>query len=195
MSSGNLGVVLEPLPSEPAGDDAWQSADDIGDFRQGSPLSRWALARFLVGRAIAEAVGRTLFVLAAGLLALAAVSEWVLHVTVLAVLLAVIAIGDLLLRAVLRAILRRLTAADRYGPIEARLRALVRETRGDVLRELRRLGLPSHSATLPLLALRLAGSRRAATLERLRAFRVDAVVPQARVDELHLLLRGAAGDG
>lgn len=181
------------LPPPVPDDGAWQSADDVGEFRPGSPLSRWALARYLVGRAIAEAVGRTLLLVAVAVLALAGVAEWVAHWTFLAVLLAVFAVGVLILRALLRAVLRRLTAADRYGPVEARLRDLVRDTRADVLAELRRLGLPAHTVTLPLLGLRLAGRRRAETLARLREFRLDAVVPRGRVDELHLLLRSAVG--
>jgi hypothetical protein len=185
--------VRPALPDEPAEDGEWLSADDtddVGQFRRGSPLSRWAFARYLVGRAIGESVGSTLLVLALALLALAAVSQWVLHSTLLAVLIAIVAIGVLLVRAVLRAVLRRLTEADRYGPVETRLRELVSDTRGDVLRELRRVGLPSHTVTLPLLALRLIGKRRAATLERLRGFDIDRAVPKARLDELHMLLGG-----
>jgi hypothetical protein len=102
----------------------------------------------------------------------------------------VLAVIVLLVRATLRAILRRLTEADRYGPLETRMRALVADTRGDVRRELRRVGLPSHSITLPLLAVRLMGKRRTATLSRLREFDIDRAVPRARLDELHLLLRG-----
>jgi hypothetical protein len=178
------------LPEEP-----WISADDVGEFRQGSPASRWALARYLVGRAIAESLTRTLLLAAAVLLGLAALCYWGAHVTVAAVLLALVGFGVLLLRTGLRAVLFRLTAVDRYGPVEGRLRQLVRDTRADVRRELRRVGLPSHTATLPLLAIRLAGKRRKATLARLREFRVDRVVPQARLDELHMLIRSAAGGG
>lgn len=178
------------LPDEPAEDGEWLSADDVGEFRQGSPLSRWALARYLVGRAIGESVGSTLLIVALVLLALAAVSQWVVHSTLLAVLIAIVAVGVLLIRAVLRAVLRRLTEADRYGPLETRLRELVSDTRGDVLRELRRVGLPSHTITLPLLAVRLAGKRRKATLERLREFDIRRAVPKARIDELHMLLGG-----
>lgn len=178
------------LPDEPAGDGEWPSADDVGEFRRGSPLSRWALARYLVGRAIGESVGSTLLIVAAVLLALAALSQWVVHSTLLAVLIAIVAVGVLLIRAALRAVLRRLTEADRYGPVETRLRELVSDTRGDVLRELRRVGLPSHTFTLPLLAIRLVGKRRAATLARLRAFDVGRAVPKARIDELHMLLGG-----
>jgi len=182
-------------PALPAGEsEPWVSADgEVGEFRQGSPLSQWALARYLVGRAIGESVSRTLLVVA-GLLLLAAVAvQWGLHLTLVTVLIVIVLLGVLLLRWLLRAILRRLTAADRYGPIEERLRELVSDTHGDVLRELRRLGLPSHLWTLPLLALRLAGRRRAETFERLRAFDIDRAVPKARLDELHLLLRDATG--
>jgi hypothetical protein len=182
--------VHPALPEQPAEDGDWLSADDIGDFRQGSPLSRWALARYLVGRAIGESVGSTMLVVALVLLALAAVSQWVVHSTLLAVLIAIVAIGVLLIRAVLRAVLRRLTAADRYGAVETRLRELVSDARGDVLRELRRVGLPSHTITLPLLAIRLIGKRRKLTLTRLREFDITRAVPKARLDELHMLLGG-----
>jgi len=184
------------IPDEPPDDGTWVSADDlgggadVGDFRPGSPLSQWALSRYLVGRAIGESVGRTLLLVALGLLALGALSQWGLHLTFLTVLLVILAVIVLLVRSVLRAVLRRLTATDRYGPIEARLRALVSDTHGDVLRELRRVGLPSHTITLPLLALRLAGKRRTQTLTRLRTFDIDQAVPKARLDELHLLLQG-----
>jgi hypothetical protein len=169
------------------------SADDVGEFRQGSPLSQWALARYLVGRALGESVGHTLLVVALVVLALAAGCQWGLHSTFFAVVLVVLALVVLLVRTVLRAILRRLTEADRYGPLEIRLRQLVSDTRGDVLRELRRVGLPSHAVTLPLLAFRLVGRRRKATLARLREFDIDRAVPKARLDELHLLLRDVAG--
>jgi hypothetical protein len=188
--AGNLGDVHPALPDEPSQDPEWLSADDVGEFRQGSPLTQWALARYLVGRALGESIGHTLLVVALVILSLAAASEWGLHSTFLAVVLTVLAVIVLLVRATLRAILRRLTEADRYGPLETRMRALVADTRGDVRRELRRVGLPSHSITLPLLAVRLMGKRRTATLSRLREFDIDRAVPRARLDELHLLLRG-----
>jgi hypothetical protein len=182
--------VRPALPDEPSQDPEWLSADDVGEFRQGSPLTQWALARYLVGRALGESIGHTLLVVALVILSLAAASELGLHSTFLAVVLTVLAVIVLLVRATLRAILRRLTEADRYGPLETRMRALVADTRGDVRRELRRVGLPSHSITLPLLAFRLMGKRRTATLARLREFNIDRAVPRARLDELHLLLRG-----
>jgi hypothetical protein len=181
------------LPDEPSDEGVWFSADDVGEFRPGSPLTQWALARYLVGRAIGESVGNTLLVVAAGLLILAGLCQWGLHLTFVTVLLVVLAVVVLLLRWVLRSVLRKLTAADRYGPVETRLRRLVSDTHGDVLRELRRAGLPSHTLTLPLLAVRLVGRRRPQTLARLRSFDIDRAVPKARLDELHLLLRDATG--
>ncbi len=185
--------MLPSLPDEPPGDGAGISADDVGGFDQGSPLSRWALARYLVGRAIGESVGRSLLVVALVIFGLAAAAEWGLGSTFLAVVLGILGLVVLVLRTGLRAILRRLTAAEHYGPIEARLRRLVSDTRGDVLRELRRVGLPSHAATLPLLAFRLTGKRRTATLAKLRGFDVDRAVPRSRLDELHMLLRSGLG--
>ena len=68
------------------------------DFRPGNPRSQWALARYLVGRAITESIGNSLFAIAVVILALAAVSEWVLDSTALAILLVVVAVFDLVLR-------------------------------------------------------------------------------------------------
>jgi hypothetical protein len=76
-----------------------------------------------------------------------------------------------------------------FGPLEQRMRSLVAETRGDVRRELRRLGLPSHTATTPLLAARLLGRRRGEVIARLRDFDIDRVVPPARVDDMHLVIQ------
>lgn len=176
------------LPEDPD-DGVFLSADDVGAFRQGSPASQWALARYLVGRAIGESVGTTLLLVAGVLFVLAVMAQWPLHLTLLVVLLVIAALLVLAVRVVLLAVLRRLTAADRYGPVEDQLRSLVSDTRSDVLHELRRIGLPSHLPTLPLLAVRLAGRRRMQTLTRLRSFDIDRAVPRSRVDELHLLLR------
>jgi hypothetical protein len=183
---------MHPARPEPPPDDgAWLAADEIGDFEQGSPLSRWALSRYLVGRAIAESVSRTLLVIALIVLAVAAALQWGLHSTFLTVVAVVLAVFVLLVRWVLRAVLRRLTAADHYGPIEARLRGLVSDTRTDVWKELRRAGLPSRTLTLPLLALRLLGKRRRDTIARMRTFEVERAVPKARLDELHMVLKDA----
>src|SRR3954449_9988430 len=108
------------LPEDPSGEgapeqDVWYALDEtdpveVGEFRQGSPLSRWALARYLVGRAMAESVSRTLLLIAAVLLAAAAGAQWGLHLTSVLVLLLIVALMILLLRWVLVAVLRKLTA-------------------------------------------------------------------------------------
>jgi hypothetical protein len=183
----NPALPAGPDPDEPVG-------YDVGAFEQGSPISRWALARYLVGRAIGESVSRSLLIVALVVLVLAGLIEWRLGATFWAVLVALVALGVLAMRAILRAVLRRLSAADQMGPIQARLHALVDDTKSDVLAELRRTGLPGHTWTLPLLPLRFLGrERRRRTVARLRTFDVDRVVPKARVDELHLILRDTIG--
>jgi hypothetical protein len=190
---------MEPMPGrpvDPAGPAASWNADehiDVGGFEQGNSFSRWALARYLVGRAVGESVGRTLLVLGVVAVGLAVVSTWVLHSTLLAALFVLFAVAVLLIAAVLRALLRRLTAVRAYAPLEERLRRLVSDTRRDVLRELRRIGLPSHAVTLPLLAVRLLGRRRGETMTKLRSFDVERAVPKSRIDDVHLVFRNAVG--
>ena len=175
---------------EPDPDDVTYA--EVGAFRQGTPFSQWALARYLVGRSIGASLSRTLLALAVLLLAVAALLYWVAHTTFGALVVAVIGLMVLALRAVLRWVLNKITAAGHYGPLEARLCDLVSETRGDILAELRRVGLPGRSWTLPLLAVRLVRpTTRRATLERLTRFDVDRAVTPARVDELHHVLRAA----
>jgi cytochrome c biogenesis protein CcdA len=167
-------------------------AVDVGGFRQGTEASRWALARFLVGRAVGESLGRGLAGLGVCGLAAAGLLWW-RHWVLAAALVALVTLGLLLMRALLLAVLRRFAALPGTS---ARLRAVVRETRRDVLRELRRIGLPGRTWTLPLLALRLLRRRRrGATLQRLRGFELERAVPARRLDELHLLLRGAPDHG
>lgn len=166
----------------------------VGSFRQGNAFSQWALARYLVGRALGESLGRSLLIIGIAILGLAAGLWWGLDQHGWGVLVAIIGLFVILLRALLMAIISRLTATREYAPIEQRLRRLVADTRREVLRELRRVGLPGHLWTLPLLGVRLLRpSKRRDTLQRLRRFEVDRVVPQARVDELHMLLRTAVG--
>jgi hypothetical protein len=160
---------------------------EVGEFRQGSPGSQWALSRYLVGRAIGEDAARILFAVCLLLIALA-VLVFVLGPTWIGVLLVLAALGVFAVGSLVRAVLRRVSGAGTLGLAEPAMRALVRDTRLDVRRELRRIGLPSHVWSLPLLAARLAGRRRAQTTQRLRDFDVDRVVPAGRLDELHLLL-------
>lgn len=182
----------EPDPDQPSG-------YDVGAFEQGSPVSRWALARYLVGRALGESIGRSLLIVGLVVLVLAGLVEW-LGSTFWSIVIAVVALAVLAMRAVLRAVLRRLTTANTVGmagtagTVEVRLQALVADTRPDVLAELRRVGLPGRTWSLPFLALRFLGRRRRRrALTKLRSFDVDRVVPKARLDELHLILRDRQG--
>ena len=173
---------LRKRPAEP----------EVGEFRPGSPLSQWGLARYLVGRAITESVGSALLVVAVVVLALAALLEWGAHSTALAVLVVLVAAGVLVMRWAMLAIIRRLTGFRRFGPVGERMTALVDDTRSDVLHELRRLGLPGRTLTLPLLGFRFFGrARRKDTVAKLRQFDLGRAVPKARVDEMFLLLRQA----
>ncbi len=166
---------------------------DVGRFEQGTDASRWALSRYLVGRALAEATGRSLLIVGLVLLALAVVIGWQLSV-VLAVLVGIVALGVLLLRWVLLAVLVRLTAPTADPAVTRRLDRLAADTRRDALAELRRIGLPGHTWSLPLLALRLArGRTRDETLRRMQRFETDRVVPRIRLDELHLLVQQGPG--
>lgn len=167
-------------------DSAAPTAGAVGEFRQGTPTSQWALTRYLVGRAVGESLGAALLLVGLLVLASGALLWWRGWLGAGAVLV-LVALFLLLMRAALVGLLRRLTAAPGGDP---RLRALVRQTRRDVLRELRRVGLPGRTPTLPLLVTRLARPRtRSRTLERLREFDTARAVPPARLDELHMLLR------
>ncbi len=188
------GLPALPDPEDPFGADPQHI--DVGEFRQGSPLSQWALARYLVGRALVESLGWALLIVAIALVALAAVLWLGLDARVLPVLLIVIAVGVLLMRWVLLGVVRRLTGFAQYGPLEHRMKALVEDTSSDVLRELRRIGLPGRTWTLPLLGVRfLRRDRRRDTVIRLKSFEVERAVPKARLDELHIVLRTALGTG
>jgi hypothetical protein len=169
-------------------DDPGSPAPEVGEFRPGTADSRRALSGYLVGRAIGEQTAAGLMILGFAFLALA-VGGYFIAPTWLAVLVGLIGFGLLLVRAIVAALMRRLAGVGRFGPHEDRMRSLVAETRGDVRRELRRLGLPSHTATMPILAARLLGRRRTEVIARLRGFDIDRVVPPARVDDVHLVIQ------
>lgn len=170
-------------------DGAFDGEFDVGRFEQGTPGSRWVLGRYLVGRVIGEYISRALLVFALIVIGLAALVWW-LGPTWLAVLIGIFALCVVVFRWALGAILRRATGAGYFGPMEGQMRRLVAATRGDVRVELRRIGVPSRSWTVPLLAWRLVRSRRREeTLRRLRQFDVERVVPGSRLDELHLIVQ------
>lgn len=161
---------------------------EVGDFRQGSPMSKWALSRYLLGRVIGEYIANFLLVFAVAVFALAAL-VWFTGPHWFAVLIGIFAAGVLVVRWAFDAILHRLTGAGYFGPIEQTIRTLVHDTRGDMQKELRRIGVPSHLLTMPLLATRLASrKRRRETLARLRQFEIARAVSASRLDELHMAL-------
>ncbi|MBE7186958.1 hypothetical protein [Jatrophihabitans endophyticus] len=192
---------MQPAVPEPPRDEWYHATDggadepgiDVGAFEQGTEFSRWALARYIVGRVILERVSWGLLGIAVLLLVLGAAAGWGLHSTALTVVCVLLALTVLALRAVLRAVLRRLMAFQTFAPVEDRIRSIVGGAGDDIFAELRRVGLPSHTLTLPLLVPRLIGRRRPDTMQRIRAFRVEQAVPRARRDELYLVLRQASG--
>jgi hypothetical protein len=169
------------------------SGPEVGEFRQGTSFSRWALARYLVGRSMLASLSRGLLIVGLVILVLATTVWFGAHSHGWAVFVGLIALAVLVSRALLVAIIRRLTATREFAPVETRLRRLVADTRRAVLREMRRIGLPSHLWTLPLLAVYLLRPlKRRDTIARLRQFNVDRVVSSSQVDEVHLLLRQVA---
>jgi hypothetical protein len=176
-----------------AGTGAGADVGDVGAFRPGTSGSRWALSRYLVGRAIGEQVATALLVVALAVIAIA-VGLYLVAPAWLAVMVGVIGLGLLLMRAAVGALIRRVTGVGRFGALEERVQGLVAETRGDVRRELRRLGLPSHTVTMPVLAVRLLGRRRGEVIDRLRDFDIDRVVPAGRVDDVHLVMQALQRD-
>jgi hypothetical protein len=163
---------------------------EVGDFRQGTSFSRWALARYLVGRSMLASLSRGLLIVGLVILALATTVWFGADSHGWAIFVGLIALAVLVSRALLVAIIRRLTATREFAPVENGLRRLVADTRRSVLREMRRIGLPSHLWTLPLIALHmLRPHKRRQTIARMRQFNVDRVVTDTQVDEVHLLLR------
>ncbi|SDJ15206.1 hypothetical protein SAMN05444157_1994 [Frankineae bacterium MT45] len=189
-------MSYEILPSQPnrrrysasGSDGAGEPFVEVGAFRQGNELSQWMLARYLVSRVIGDYVAKFLMVSALLLLGLS-ILAYNNSAQVLGVLIALFAVGLLLFRGALQFLLQRLGGAEALGATEATMRKLVRDSRGDVQRELRRIGVPSRSLTMPLLALRLMSRRRrAATVQRLRRFEIERAVSPAHLDALHLAL-------
>jgi hypothetical protein len=151
-------------------------------------ISRWALARYLVGRVIGFYVSKWLLIATLVVAVLAALAWW-LGPAWLGALVTGWALCILLFRWLVLVFLRHITAAGYYGPIEERMRALVWDTMGDVRTELKRIKLPSTPWTIPLLLLPLLiPSRRRELMLRLRAFEVSRAVSRERLDEAHLLV-------
>jgi hypothetical protein len=108
--------------------------------------------------------------------------------------LTVLVLGLLLLgaRIVLVALLRRVSLAPRFRPVEEELCSAVEAGKANLRVELRAVGLPSRSWRLALFAARLArGSARADLRSRLRQVEVDRVLPRAQLERALRLLDGA----
>lgn len=190
--------VVEVLPARvrlgetdpPAGDAGGRTVytGEVGDFRPGSEASRWALARYLVARTVGDGAVRAVLLVAVLCAALTVVLAVVHAPVALTVLVGLVTLGWVVGWRIARALWRRLTRGPALEPVRDDLERLVGDTRPDVRRELRRVGLPAHPFAAFAFAVRLGGRRRADTVARMRRFDVDRVVPAERVDRLSMLL-------
>lgn len=175
------------------GGDPYQGYEtgEVGDFRRGRAEVRWALARYLVGRVILAKVSVGLLFTAA-LIAALGVAVYLLGVKWLGVLVLLVALGVVIVRWVFATVVRRMTAAARFGPVEDQLRRLLGDTGADLRRELRRVGVPSGWWSFPLLLLRLMRSKsRRRLFARMRTIELERIVPPSRIDELHMAIDAA----
>jgi hypothetical protein len=155
----------------------------------GRPDSEAALRQYLLTRALGRSVMSTVQWSAIAILLLAA-GCWLIGLKVLAVLIGIVALFVLLFRSLLSAIGRRLSGADRLGPVEPQVRRLVARTGRGLRRELRRAGLPGTPWAPLLILLRLMRPyRRRQTAQALARVDLNRVVPASQLDELHLLLQ------
>lgn len=179
-----------PAGGRPGGDGprATVFTGEVGDFRQGDPATRAVLARFLVARTVGDGAVRALLLVALAFAALTVVLVALSVPAFFSVLAALVTLAWFAAWRVARALWRGLTGGRSLEPVRADLDRVVAETRPDVRRELRRIGLPAHPLAALVLARRLVGARRAQTREAMRRFDVDRVVPPARLDEAFLLL-------
>jgi hypothetical protein len=165
-------------------------AADAEASRAGAGRRTTVVLRYLLGRLAVDQFRR--------------VTRWIWLVPVLgAVLLlvrprwiglAVICLGVLLFaaRMVLVALLRRLSLARRFRPVEEELCSAVEAGKASLRVELRSVGLPNRSWRLALFAARLArGSARADLRSRLRQVDVDRVLPRAQLERALRLLDDA----
>lgn len=164
---------------------------DVGEFRQGGSDVRWALARYLVGRVIITRISIGLLFTVALIATLGALAWWA-GIRWLGVLILLFALGVAVLRWIFVTTARRLTAAAQFGPAEDQVRKLIGATGGDLRRELRRIGVPSHWWSFPLLLMRLMRRKSRRTIfTRLRSVELDRIVPSSRLDELHMIIDAA----
>jgi hypothetical protein len=165
---------------------------EVDQFRQGTDASHWVLRRYLLTRALGASIVRTVHWFGIAMLVLAALS-WVAGIKWLAVLIGLAAVFVLLIRVMLSAVQRRLSGAGQLGPDEAKVEAMVGQTRKGLRAELRRVGLPAAPWGPFLIGLRLIRPfKRAQTVRKLVQVDLGKVVPPSRLDELHLLLSSSS---
>lgn len=171
--------------------DGYAGTAVFGFARSGPPDSQAALRQYLIVRALGRSAVNTLQWSALAILALAVLC-WLSGVKVLAVFIGLVAVAVLLVRSLLSALGRRLSGANRLGPVEPQVRRLVARTGRGLRRELRRVGLPGVPWAPLLIALRLIRPyRRQKTAQSLARIELNRVVPASQLDELHLLLQSA----
>ncbi len=156
--------------------------------QSGTGATALMLARYLVGRALAARLSLALW-LVAGIIFVGAVALWIVDAHWVAVVFALLGLIVLGVRALVMLVLRKVMAVGRLGSAEARITELVRDTGGDLRRELRRIGLPGSVLAMPVLLVRILGKHRLQTFERMRRFDVANVVPASRRAELDFLVR------
>jgi hypothetical protein len=163
----------------------------VGNIGPGSAAGQAVLRRYLLTRALGSSIVNAVQWTGVVVLLLAALS-WLGGWKLLAVLVGLVALVIFALRGVLSAIQRRLSGADRLGPLEPRVAALVTRTRRELRRELRRVGLPGVPWAPLLIAWRLVRPlRRPQTVAALSRIDLTKAVPPSQVDELQILLRQA----
>lgn len=166
----------------------------VGRFRPGSLSTQLALGRYLVGRVIIARVSAGLMVTALVIIAIA-VLIWFAGPHWLAILIGLLALPVLIVRALVRWFIGRITDAHIFGPAEDQVRKMIGDTGGDFRRELRRIGVPASIFSFPVLLVRLMRrTSRRTLLERMRGFDLTNVVPPSRVDELQMLITSVRRD-
>jgi hypothetical protein len=165
-------------------------AADAEASRAGAGRRTTVVLRYLLGRLAVDQFRR--------------VTRWIWLVPVLGTVLllvrprwiglAVLCLGALLFaaRMMLVALLRRVSLARRFRPVEEELCSAVEAGKASLRVELRSVGLPNRSWRLALFAARLArGSARADLRSRLRQVDVDRVLPRAQLERALRLLDDA----
>jgi hypothetical protein len=174
---------------DPSDTGTWRVTEVVPGGESGRRTT--TILRYLLGLLAVDHV-RTLtrwwFVPAiAGIVLFFLVPRWI------GVLVFVLGVLVLVGRIVLVRAVGRLSLARRYRPVENDLRAAVEAGKANLRSELRRVGLPSGTWTLPLSAIRLArGTDRSAARSRLREVEIHRILPDAQLTRALRVLDQAA---